>query len=289
MRQQLLAVQMDGTPVERAIASWLLDHIKELPFETAATMAARIRVSEVSIGRFARRLGYRNLKEMKEALKAEAQLLALQAGSDSPWLGGAALADRFREGDAATESAKVALERELRAVMRNHETAAGPEFQRAAERLARAPRVLVAGFQTERGMASYLAHNLTYLRPEVQEVRVEAGHFSEVFLDAPKDSALVLIETRRYSRLARALAERARARGLGVTIITDPYCGWARLYADEVLSVDTDLNQFWDATGQIAGLINLLNNRVFEILGPQIETRLNAISENYGDFIGHQR
>lgn len=289
MRAKLEGVQTGGTPVERAIAAWLLDHISELPFETAASMAARIRVSEVSIGRFARSIGYRNLKEMKEAMKAEGNLQALQAVSDSPWLAGAALAGRIAERDTAAEAAKLSLERELRAVMRNHETAASPEFQRCAERLATAPRVLVTGFQTERGLASYLAHNLGYLRADVQEIRLDSGHFAEIFLDAPPGSALVLIETRRYSRLARQIAERAQAAGLGVSILTDPYCGWAREFADEVFSVDTDLNHFWDSTGQIAGLINLLVNRVFERLGPGIEARLNTISENYGAFIGHQR
>ncbi len=299
LHARLRAILVEGTPVERAISAYLLDHIVDLPFETAASLAARIQVSEVSVGRLARTLGYRNLKEMKEALKAEADLQAIAAVGDSPWLNGAALAERFahRQGGGAggvpaggrAEAPNLALELEIRAVMRNHELAASPEFLRCARRLATARQVHVAGFQTERGLAQYMAHNLAYLRPGVQSVALDSGHFAEILLDDPAGAALVIIEIRRYSRLAHALASKARAAGIPVTVITDPYCGWAPAIADEVLRVDTDFNHFWDASGQMAGLINLLVNRVFEEIGPGIETRLNAISASYGQFVGHHR
>jgi DNA-binding MurR/RpiR family transcriptional regulator len=290
LHARLEAILGTGTPVERAIAAYLLNHIADLPFETAASLAARIRVSEVSIGRLARALDYRNLKEMKEALKAEADLKAIAAVSDSPWLKGVALAERFARSEGSkADGGTAALEREIHAVMRNHETAAGPEFARCARRLATVGHVQIAGFQTERGLAQYMAHNLSYLRPRVTSLALDSGHFAEVFLDDPANTALVIIETRRYSRLAYDLAKAARAQGIPVTLITDPYCGWATEVADEVLRVETDFNHYWDATGQIAGLINLLVDRIFGELGPGIEARLNAISRHYQQFVGHQR
>lgn len=273
-----------GTPVERAIAAYLLGHIADLPFQTAASLAAQIKVSEVSIGRLARTLGYRNLKEMKEAVKPETGMQALLAMGDSPWLKGTALAERL-----ASHEDRTSLEREIHAVMRNHETAAGPDFARAARRLAHAGQVHVAGFQTERGMAQYMAHHLTYLRPGVSAVGLDSGHFAEIFVDDPADSTLVLIEIRRYSQLAHRLACKAQEAGIPVTVITDPYCGWAPAIASEVLRVETDFDHFWDASGQIAGLINLLVNRVFHELGPGVEPRLNAIAANYAEFVGHHR
>lgn len=284
LHARLCAILASGTPVERAIAAYLLGNLADLPFQTAADLAARLKVSEVSIGRLARTLGYRNLKDMKEAVKAQIDMQAILAVGDSPWLKGPALAERFagKEGGAS-------LEREIRAVIRNHETAASPDFARVAERLARAAHVQIAGFQTERGLAQYMAHHLSYLRPNVAAVALDSGHFAEIFVDDPANCALVLIEIRRYSRLAHMLAGKARALGIPVTVITDPYCGWAPAIADEVLRVDTDFNHFWDASGQIAGLINLLINRVFQELGPGVEQRLNAISANYAEFVGHHR
>lgn len=287
---RLAAIQTSGTPGERAIASYLIEHTAELPFETAATLAEKIRVSEVSIGRFARSLGYRNLKEVKIALKSMADSGRIAAAIDSPWLRGPDLAARFADRRQAEDAtASLSLERELQAVIRNHDLAKTPEFAACAQRLARIGAVRVAGFQTERGMAQYLAHNLAYLRPGVAALEMDGGHFADVFLDAPQDTALVVIETRRYSRLAHDLAQKAHAEGIAVTVITDSYCGWAAACAQEVLRVDTDFAHFWDATGQIAGLINLLVNRVFAELGPGIEERMNRIASNYAALIGHQR
>lgn len=286
LKVRLDAILASGTPGERAIAAYLSEHMAELPFQTAATIAQAIQVSEVSIGRFARALGYRNLKEMKEALKADAGLAAFASVSDSPWLQGPALRAHFRDGGGVGGAA---LESELRAVMRNHQLAATPEFAAVATRLATSRQVQIAGFQTERGLASYFAHNLSYLRPGVSALALDSGHFAELFIDDPEGTALVVIETRRYSRLAVELARKAQAEGIPVTIITDPYCGWAPELATEVLRVDTDFGQFWDATGQIAGLVNLLVNRVFEQLGPGVEQRLTRITENYRAFVGHQR
>ncbi|MDO9524738.1 MAG: MurR/RpiR family transcriptional regulator, partial [Gemmobacter sp.] len=246
LKVRLEAMLATGTTGERTIAAYLSENMGQLPFETAATIAQALRVSEVSVGRFARALGYRNLKEMKEALKSDVGLAAFAGVGDSPWLQGPALRAHFNEGGGV---GGVALERELRAVMRNHQLAATPEFAEVAARLATKRQVYVAGFQTERGLATYLAHNLAYLRPGVFALGLDSGHFSELFLDDPQDTALIVIETRRYSRLAVEIVRKAKAQGIPVTVITDPYCGWAPELANEVLRVDTDFDHFWDATG----------------------------------------
>lgn len=286
LKYRLEAILAAGTPGERAIAAYILENMARLSFETSASIAQAIRVSEVSVGRFARALGYRNLKEMKEALKSDVDLATLVGVSDSPWLQSHALRAHFNQG---TGVGGEALERELRAVMRNHQLAKTPEFAACVQRIATSRQVMIAGFQTERGLATYLAHNLSYLRPAVHVLELDSGHFAELFLDDPKGTALVVIETRRYSRLAVELVKKAQDEGIPVTVITDPYCGWAPGLASEVLRVDTDFSHFWDATGQIAGLVNLLVIKVFERLGPEVEQRMSRIAENYRTFVGHQR
>ncbi len=153
--------------------------------------------------------------------------------------------------------------------------------------LARRPNVYVAGFQTERGHACELVHNLQYLRPGVQLADIAGGHFGEILLSPPEDTTLVLIDGRRYSRLTRDLAVAAHKQAIPVTLITDPYCDWALETADEVFAVPTDLNHFWDTTSAMSSLIGLLVNGVFKELGAEVETRMAKISAYYDDFIGH--
>ena len=154
-------------------------------------------------------------------------------------------------------------------------------------RLARRRSVWVAGFQTERGHAAELVHNLQYLRAGVHLADAADGHFAEILLSDPEETTLVLIDGRRYSRLTRDLALAARDEGIAVTLITDPYCDWAAGMVSELFAVPTDLNHFWDTTSAMSSLIGLLVNGVFRELGAEVEGRMARVSALYDDFIGH--
>lgn len=279
LRDRLSAALDSGTPSERSIAHYLLTNLTGLPFQTAAAVAMKVGVSEASVGRFCRSIGYRHLKDLKSSLEVDLGATA--------WLIGDRLKDfhaRSRQGGA--ELAR-ALEREIAALVAVYERAASPDFERAVQRLSRRPAVFVAGFQTERGHAAELVHNLQYLRGGVQLADVAGGHFADILLSPAEDTSLVLIDGRRYSRLTRDLALAARDAGIPVTLITDPYCDWAPGLVSEILAVPTDLNHFWDTTSAMSSLIGLLVNGVFRELGAEVEARMARVSALYGDFIGH--
>src|SRR3546814_8974856 len=57
------------TPSGRAVGAYLRDNLALLPFETGASIATKTGVSEMTVIRFLRGLGYENLKEFKEDLR----------------------------------------------------------------------------------------------------------------------------------------------------------------------------------------------------------------------------
>lgn len=279
LRRRLTASLEDATRTEKTIATYLLGNFKSLPFETAATLAQKIGVSEASIGRYCRKVGFLHLKDLKATLQVDL--------GDRAWL----IGDRLRDFAQRSRNDKAemarGLEREIAAIVSNYELAGTPEFSRLVERLAQVGSVFVAGFQTERGHAAFLAHGLQYLRPGVRLADMEGGHFAEIMMANPSDSALVLVDGRRYSRLTHTLARRASENGIPVTLITDPYCDWGRDCVSEMFAIQTDLNQFWDATSPISSFMCLVINGVFKELGPEVEDRMARVSSLYNDFIGH--
>ncbi|MBN8629754.1 MAG: MurR/RpiR family transcriptional regulator [Rhodobacterales bacterium] len=279
LRQRLTQAVETGTPGERVLAHYLLANLSSLPFETAATVAAKVGMSEASVGRFCRSIGYRHLKDLKSSLQVDL--------GEKAWLIGDRLKDFHRRSHEGNAELTRALEREVAALVSVYELAATPEFQVAVQRLARRRAVWVAGFQTERGHAAELVHNLQYLRAGVHLADVAGGHFAEVLLSNPEETTLVLIDGRRYSRLTRDLALAARDEGIPVTLITDPYCDWAPGLVTELFAVPTDLNHFWDTTSAMSSLIGLMVNGVFRELGAEVEGRMARVSTLYGDFIGH--
>lgn len=279
LRRRLTQASDAGTPGERVLAHYLLSNLSSLPFETAASVAQKVGMSEASVGRFCRSIGYQHLKDLKSSLQADL--------GEKAWLIGDRLKDFHRRSqDGGTELSR-ALEREIAALVTVYELAASPAFEAAVTRLARRRSVHVAGFQTERGHAAELVHNLQYLRPGVHLADVSGGHFADILLGDPDETTLVLIDGRRYSRLTRDLAVAARDEGIPVTLITDPYCDWAPGLVTELFAVQTELNHFWDTTSAMSSLIGLMVNGVFRDLGAEVETRMARVSALYGDFIGH--
>ena len=279
LHQRLSLAAETGTPSERALARYLEANLSSLPFETAATVAQKVGVSEASVGRFCRSIGYRHLKDLKSSLQVDL--------GEKAWLIGDRLRDFHDRSRKDNAELGRALEREIAALVSVYELAATPAFGAAVARLAHAPAVWVAGFQTERGHAAELAHNLQYLRGGVGLADASGGHFAEVLLSEPEETTLVLIDGRRYSRLTRDLALAARDEGIPVTLITDPYCDWAPGLVTELFAVPTDLNHFWDTTSAMSSLIGLLVNGVFRELGAEVEQRMARVSAFYDDFIGH--
>ncbi|AMS39605.1 MurR/RpiR family transcriptional regulator [Aminobacter aminovorans] len=279
VRQRLTDSLQSGAGASRAIATYMLANLSELPFETAMAVAEKVGVSELTVGRFCRSIGYQHFKDLKADLKVDV--------SDSPWL----IGDRLREFQASTREGggdlARSLELELAATVRVYELVRTPQWSAVVKRLATVNNVFIAGFQSERGIAATMAHLLQYVRDGVHLADHSSGIFSEVLLADPKASALVMFDARRYSRQAALLAQRSRDAGMPVTLVTDLFCDWAHDCTTEVFAVPSEINLFWDTNGPMLTLVHLMVNGIIGELGPEVEQRLDRMSGLYGDFVGH--
>lgn len=279
LQKRLTEASVSASRADRALAAYMLADPGTLPFETAASLAAKVSVSEPTVGRFCRTLGYAGFKDLKAHLRAEL--------GDGPWLIGDRLRDLQVRHRAGEDQLAGGLELEMAALVSVYETAQSDAWATVVKRLATAEAVFAAGFQTERGMAQIFANQLQYLRDGVHVLDLSDGNFAPLLARGDADAALVIFEARRYSRLARDLAVAAREAGVPVTLITDPYCDWAHEAASEVFTVPTQFNLFWESTAQMASLANLLVNGVFMELGPEVEERMDRVAALYGRFTGH--
>jgi len=279
LRDRLRACLPTGSKADQALASYILARTGSVPFETAATLAAKVGVSEPTVGRFCRSLGYASFKDLKSQLEQDI--------GDRPWL----ISDRLKAfqarslagGDALAQS----LQLEMAGLVAVYELAQSDQWRQVVKRLATARRVFAAGFQTERGMAHMFTHQLQYLRDGAQLLDLDGGHFAELLETDTQDVALVIFEARRYSRLAKLLARTASERGIPVTLVTDAFCDWGAALTSEMFVVPTEFNLFWDSTAPMASLINLMMNAISIEIGPDVEARMTRVSQLYARFTGH--
>lgn len=210
------------TSSEQKIATYFLNHFSELPFETAASIGKRVRVSPMTVGRYIRKLGYADLRDIKDELR--------NVSAKGAW-GGELSKYTF---------APASLKANLEGLANVYKLEQSREWPKIVSMLATASVVHVASFQAGSFLGFGFAGFLHSLRPRVYFADGSDGAYADVLLDSPPDGCLVLIDMRRYSRHFRLLAEEARERGVPTIILTDMHCHWARELTDNVLMIDTD-------------------------------------------------
>jgi DNA-binding MurR/RpiR family transcriptional regulator len=267
----------DFTPAERQIANYMLNNRGQLPFETAASLAQKLGVSAVTVGRFCRLLGYSHFRAIKEEMR--------KGSGAAPWLVGDQLAqfmDRYGDQDQLRRS----LELEMAALVEVYGMVDTPLWKAAASLVVRSELVQIAGFQTERGLAVLLANLLQYVREGVHLVDMSAGNYSDVFARQAKSRCLILLDMRRYSRQSLLLAEKAASESIPLVIITDKYCDWGRRYTPHIFALPSESGQFWSSSVAMTCFINLLVTSVVARSGKAVENHLEQVSELFDHFTG---
>ncbi|MGH8192460.1 MAG: MurR/RpiR family transcriptional regulator [Rhodanobacteraceae bacterium] len=259
------------TESEQRIASYLLQNLSGIPFETAASLGKRVGVSAMTVGRFLRKLGYAGVTEMKEELRGDTTWLKLYR---NPVLS---------EGvDADAEN----LESEMRALSAAHALAHGKEWESIVHLVACADQVLVASFQLGRFLGLTFATLLQQIRPRVSFAPGTDGAYIDLLVDSTDKSCVVLIEQRRYSRHFRVLAEEVAARNVPLVIFTDTQCFWARHLTPHVLMLPVDDERPWHSFGGFSSLYSLLLNAVIRECGDAVYTRVEQITDLRQQLVG---
>ncbi|TCW11629.1 RpiR family transcriptional regulator [Raoultella sp. BIGb0138] len=268
------------TPSEKRIGSWLLSHRQHIPFETADSIAQATGTSGITVGRYLRKLGYRNLDDVKNSLKDRAPVPYKHWGVIDRL-------DFWAQQQTQPDRASLSLQMELDAIRYVYQLAQEETFARVSEQIAQADAVMVLGIQSTRGLANTFFSHLEYLRPRVTYADGSSGSWLESLNSEYERPYIVLTDTRAYSSAARQFCRVAADRGIATALVTDIWCPWARDYPVDLLQVKTDTGHFWDSLAPISCLFNLLLSAVVERLGPSLSRRLaenRALQQEFGQF-----
>lgn len=253
------------TSSEQKIATFFLNHLNELPFETAASISKRVNLSPMTVGRYIRKLGYTDLRDIKDELRS--------VSAEAAW-----------RGDLSKLTfASASLKANMQGVADVYKIQQSREWPKIVSMLAKASVVHVASFQSGSFLGLGFARFLHTVRPRVHFLDGSDGAYADVLLDSPPDGCLVLIDLQRYSRHFRVLAEHAAARRVRTVILTDQHCHWARELTDNVLMIDTEFGIH--SLSMVQLLLDLLLTEVAAQLRG-VEARLDEIFRLRQSFIG---
>lgn len=260
------------------ISNYIERNLAELPFETAKSIAEGVGVSQMTVGRYLRRLGYDGLDELKREMRQSANRTAWQVKGKFD-----RLQRDIREGKLLAEL----IQQQIDDLGLVYELTVSRQWQEAIRLLVGAEEVYVAAYQNVRGIAQYFASQLSYARPKVQFADGLNGTYSELLDGSCDDRCLLLFDVRRFAAKARPLAEEARTAGVKVVLVTDDTCTWSRDVGAIPIILPGARGPLWDGATTTVALLDLMISNVIVELGDKVNQRvdrLTRLQDAFGDF-----
>ena len=229
------------TKTNRAIAEYCLSNLTTVPFLSVADLAERIGVSDVSIVRFARALGYSGYVELRSAWQAE---LCQHIESDASAVNPVARFITRKNFDLDRNNFSLSEAEEIY-VHSIHDTFAmngQATIETAGEKLYSSRRKYIIGLRTRASAAISFSITLRMQLSDVIEITSEDYTDYMRMLDFGPEDCVLFFTFGRYSVFEQLLLQRVKESGAYLIVVTDKHASKAALASDLLLYSAGDIN-----------------------------------------------
>lgn len=277
--QKLRHYVKSGTPAERRIAKYFTEHLNDLPFETAASVADRLDLSPMTVGRFLRALGYQGLDSVKIHIRETAVTSPVQLQTS--------LSELQTDASGGKPLALLVTE-QIQALHHIYHLTAQPQWAEAVAMISGAREVFIATHARMAGFASHFAQRLTRARDGVRALDGSGSRFAELFARQTGEGALlVIVDSRRFAR-ARLLARTARRYGYKVVLIAAENNDWMPDQSNIMLTLPPSRLPNDDNLPPLMALLDCLSESVIGATGDEALQRERRMAE-FGLILGEGR
>jgi DNA-binding MurR/RpiR family transcriptional regulator len=278
--ERVQANQDAFTRSELLIAEGLRTQAIEIPFSSASTVSAKIGVSEATLIRFARTIGYDSYQDLQQDLQDEVrQRLNITT------------LDRWREHPAGGSEHLVLVQESLRRDIANLGTTLegidAATVDAAVATLTAARRLYVVGTRASMGPAQLAAQMLQYALEDVRSLTTAFDTHLDELIDARQDDAILAVSLARASRRTLEIATFAKERKIPVVAICDsPLSPIARL-ADVSFIVESESNTYVQSYTAAIAVVTALITAVGAACRERTEQRLAKVEDLMARFHLH--
>jgi DNA-binding MurR/RpiR family transcriptional regulator len=251
------------TRSERQFLDFFSRNFDELPFLSAADIAANLNLNASGLTRFAQRFGFDGYPDLQRAVRLE---LRETLAPTFPVKGDAAHTYWTHEKRNLEQLSKLP-----------------PELiDQAVTMMCEAKTLWITGARTSYALAYYVAQSMDSLRSEVRLIAEDAVNRPESLLDVSKGDVLLAFTLRRYSSSTRHLSEYMLQRGAKLLLITDTGSSALMRRANLLLRVPTKSVKPFDSPSTVMslahGLFTLAAQRIGTKRMKQAERALEEFS-----------
>nr|WP_315100630.1 MurR/RpiR family transcriptional regulator [uncultured Fretibacterium sp.] len=256
------SAKMSG--VQKRLAACVLDAFDEVAFMTASQLGKFARVSEASVVRFVRLLGFERYQDFRADLSQTLmdRLSTTERSKDIHVLNPKGFYDSI-------------LDKELKALNSVREDFDEKKLEEMGSLLASASAVYVCSARSSFTIGYYLSFYLSWFLPRVRSL--ERGNAYEELAMAPQSSVVVGISFPRYTKWTVDMLRFAHERGLTVAALTDDMGSPLAEYAACALTMPYRLVSFIDSLVVPLSMVNCLILSTFRATGGEGQERLEKL------------
>lgn len=221
------------THAERRIAEYILEHLDTIGLQTSTALAQTIGVSDTSIIRFIRKLGFKGYSEFRSEMAGR---IARRYNQPHPGLSPGEKYLKSLESLHQNSLIQDVQRYTLDNLQRSFATLEMSAVDRIADIILSSKRKFIAGFRGSACCAQYMSSKLLFLVPDVLPVLHADATALERLVDITRDDCLIVYSFPRYSELNFVLMDMARAQGAKVILFTDQVTSPLAKCADVVVT-----------------------------------------------------
>ncbi len=247
--RRIAARRGELTRAQRRIAEHVDANYAEVAFFTAAQLSWETGVSESSVVRFARALGYRGYPEFQAALR---EMLRTRLTTVDRLRSAAA---DGREGDDIVHRVMTSDVEDIRITLRGLDRDA---LRAAVDALLSARRIHVIGGRGAAGLAHILGFGLNWILRNVTVPSLGAGDALDSMMTVGPADAVLALGFPRYARITVDMLKVAARRGARTIAVTDGAMSPLAEYADLLLIARSGQLSYADSLAAPLSLVNAL-------------------------------
>lgn len=231
------------TRTEKVIADYFLEHSGSLYFLTAKDIALALSVSDTSVIRLCRTLGYRGFRELQESLRSELSQVIEREKYVIPQHQVPDKLQKYQD-----LSSFQCLQFAVDCLQETYRKNDPEKYGQIVRILLESEHIFVSGFRGLAGPARHLGTLLSQYTRHVEYFCDADTRCVEKLLDYGPHDCVILLGAERYSRMTCVLAEMAHDAGCRLIVITDkltaPFAGDADIVLLADLSSPSPTNSY---------------------------------------------
>ena len=225
---------MNLTKTEKVIADYILDNINNIGLSTVTDISLKLGVSDTSIIRFIRLLGFAGFADFKNTMKE--RMLEHYNLNLSPSQKFTNTKDKINSDNVVNDVFYKAIDN-LSSTMLNLDDKL---VNSIAECIIKSRNKYIIGFRGTSCCADYFTRKAVFFVPHLILCNMAESSVIEKLIDLNEEDCLVMFSFPRYSEINYSILELAKKRGSKIILITDRVTSPLVPYADYLLTVKID-------------------------------------------------